>query len=67
MFVDLRKLRIEMARKIMTQEQLRELSGLSDYGIRKIFDGKSHPRPETIGKLAKALQVDVTEIIKTEE
>lgn len=63
MRIDRVKLVAELMRKDMTQKQLAELSGVSRATITYIKGGKSCS--EEVGrKLAKALNVDVTQIME---
>lgn len=66
MNVDINRIQLEMARQILTLEDLTAKSGLSHYGLRKILTGKSDPTPASIGKLAKSLGLDPEQIIKSE-
>lgn len=57
------KFAAELARQDMTQKRLAELSGVSRSTINYIKSGKSCS--EEVGqKIAKALKVDVTEILE---
>ena len=63
MRVDAKKLRLAMARKCMESSDLSEACSLSIGTIYNVLTG----RPcnlSTIGKIAKALGVDVTEILE---
>ena len=63
MRIDRVKLVAELMRKDMTQKQLAELSGVSRATITYIKGGKSCS--EEVGrKLAKALNVDLTQIME---
>ncbi|EEG47521.1 helix-turn-helix domain-containing protein [Blautia hydrogenotrophica] len=66
MRIDRIKLVSELTRQDMTQKRLAELSGVSRVTINYIKGGKSCS-DEVGQKIAKALGVDVTEIIETEE
>lgn len=66
MKLDNSKLSIALARKQITARTLSELSGITESALTKIKTGKQIPRPITIGKIAKALEVDVTELIEQE-
>ena len=66
MIIDRIKLVSELTRQDMTQKRLAELSGVSRVTINYIKGGKSCS-DEVGQKIAKALGVDVTEIIETEE
>lgn len=66
MKISRRKIEIMQARKNMPTKQLTELSGIS----RENFSAtvrRGNCRPETAGKIARALGVDVTEIMEDEE
>lgn len=65
MKIDKSKIRLEMARKCVSIAELKEAAGMPRPTICKALSGAS-VRPETIGKIAKALGVDVTEILETE-
>ncbi len=67
MKLDNSKLSIALARKQFTARTLSELSGITESALTKIKTGKQIPRPITIGKIAKALEVDVTELIEQED
>lgn len=62
MKVDRKKYEIAQARVCMGQKAL-EKAGIPKGTLCRIVSGKEL-RPETVGKLAKALGVDVTEIVK---
>lgn len=63
-----RRLKIEMAKKCWTTADLAEMSGVSVNAIRMLMN---HPerkaQTKTIGKLAKALEVEPVEILILEE
>lgn len=65
MRIDRVKLVTELAKRDMTQKRLAELSGVSRATVNSIRGGKSCS-DEVGQKIAKALGVDVTEIIETE-
>lgn len=65
MKVDAARLKIELARKCWNMKMLAEYSGTSTQTLRNIYAGLS-VMPETAGKLARALGVDVTELLKEE-
>lgn len=67
MKLNLKKIRIEQARACLTVNELAELSSISRTGLSKILNGERNPAPKTIGLLAKALNVDVEEIVIIEE
>ena len=66
MKVSKRALAVAMARACMTPGALSKKAGLGSQCIRNASSGKSL-LPATVGKIARALGVDVTEIIEEEE
>lgn len=67
MKINLFKLDIILARKEIPMCKLAKLSGISSSMLTKIKTGKQLARPITIGKIAKALDVDVLEIVDQED
>ena len=65
MKLDRKKYMLARARACMGQKDL-ESAGIPKGTLCRIVGG-GDMRPETAGKIAKALGVDVTEIIKTED
>lgn len=59
-------LETHLAKKCMTYSELSYKSGISRITIQKIVNGRTDARPITIGKIAKALNVNVEELIETE-
>ncbi|MHC6178627.1 helix-turn-helix domain-containing protein [Clostridium sp. JNZ X4-2] len=57
------KFLLEFARSEMTTTELKEKSGVGRNTISRIINGDCTVRPLIIGKLAKALNVDVEQII----
>ena len=51
----------------MTQEQLAELVNVAPRHISFIETGRSFPSCELLERICKVLQVDFTEVVKTEE
>lgn len=64
MEMDLKKLEIAMASKAITSKKLSRVSGLSETTLARIKKGVQKPKPITIGKIAKALEVEILEITK---
>ena len=50
-------------RRLLTQEELAELTGLAAASISRIENGLQNPNISTLKALTKALDVDVTEIL----
>ena len=57
------KLEIAMARKKMNKSQLADAAGISRNRL-YVIAGQKNVRPATIGRIAKALGVDVADIIE---
>lgn len=64
MKVSKKKLQLAMAKKCINACELAELTGVSNSLISSYLAGSREPRTKTLGKIAKALSVDVTEIIE---
>ena len=60
-----RKLEIAMAAKCMNTMDLQKFSGLPRPTLNNVIGGRN-VRPATLGVVAKALKVDVTEILEDE-
>lgn len=58
-----KKLELAMAKACMNTEDIQTVSQMPRPTINNVICGKS-VRPATIGKIAKALNVDVTEILE---
>ncbi|QNO15315.1 helix-turn-helix transcriptional regulator [Alkalicella caledoniensis] len=67
MKLDSQKLLIGMANACITITELAEKSNVSRPALTKFTTGKSNPKPATIGKLAKALDVKVEDLIERGE
>ena len=63
MKIDKKKLELAMARKCASIENLSEMTGISVYSLTRLKNGAQKGRTKTVGLIAKALDVDVTEII----
>jgi DNA-binding Xre family transcriptional regulator len=63
MYLDKKKLELAMARKCVSIDNLSELTGISVYSLTRLKNGIQKGRTKTVGLIAKALEVDVTEII----
>lgn len=61
--IDARKLELSQAKKGINTNQIIEKSGLTEKTIQSMKNGKPC-RPLSVHKLANALNVDVTEILK---
>lgn len=66
MKIDKLKLETIMAEKGFQIKDLSEKTGIHEATISKIKNGIQKPRPITIGKIAKGLDVYITELIEQE-
>jgi transcriptional regulator with XRE-family HTH domain len=64
MNLDLKKLKTAQARACLSVNELAEKSGLKRSTISKITNSVTTPSIKSVGLLARALGVDVTEIIE---
>lgn len=64
MKLDLNKVKIAQAKACLSVNDLVEKTGLGRSTISKILNGAATPSVKSVGLLARALNVDVTEIIK---
>lgn len=58
-----KKIRLVMARACMSNGEISEAAGLPKQTVNNVLYGRN-VRPCTLGKVAKALGVDVTEILE---
>lgn len=65
MKADRNKLRLAMARACMNPQDLAKAAEMPPQTVNGVLRGRS-VRPATIGRIAKALGVDVAEIVKEE-
>lgn len=63
MKADRRKLEIAMAKSLMNSDDLQKASGMPRPTVNNVITGRN-VRPGTIGRIAKALNVDVIEILE---
>lgn len=61
-----RNLRYWRLRRALTQEALAKKAGMQQVTIWRIEQGRSEPRPGTLGKLAEALNVDPAILLQGE-
>lgn len=66
MNVNADKIKIAMARACMNSGDLAKAAGISGNGLQVIFK-RGRASTATIGKIARALSMDVTEILELEE
>ena len=64
MKINIQKLDVAMARACMTGKELQKQAEISDVSLAKIRGGTQEPRPSTVGRIARALGVDVEAIVE---
>jgi transcriptional regulator with XRE-family HTH domain len=64
MKLDAKRLNYEMAKACMNMKELSEKSGVSKQTLVAAKAGRRNPKPSTIGKIAKALDVIIDDIIE---
>lgn len=64
MKIDNAKLELAMAKKCLNYKELSAAARITPEGLSKIRTGKQNPRPSTVGKIAKALDVKVEDLIQ---
>ncbi len=66
MEVDVERLRELRRERVLSLRELEERSGVSYNTIWRIEDGRQGAHPRTLRKLAKALEVEPSELVKGE-
>lgn len=66
MKIDKNKLAVAIANECISFKDLCKKAGISEVGFRQIRAGTRNPKPITVGKIARALNVNVQEIIAEE-
>ena len=67
MKIDKNKVEMAMARACLGQNEVAKKMGTNKANLAKLIGHERNHRPETVGKLAKALGVDPAEIIKGDD
>lgn len=67
MKLDTKKVQLIMMKKLMNKRQLANSAGVGYSTLYLIFSQKRHPNTDTIGKIANALGVEPSEIVKEEQ
>ena len=67
MKVNKKKLQLAMANACLNMDDLATMANVSRISIAKYLSGLRNPKPKTIGKIAKALNVPVESIVDLEE
>lgn len=63
MNLDLNKIKLAQARLCLSVNDLTEMTGLSRATVSKVINGKVKATAKTAGLIAKALDVDISEIV----
>lgn len=63
MELNLKKLKVAQAKACLSVSDLSEITGLGRVTVSKVLNGKVKANIKTIGLIAKALKIDVEEII----
>lgn len=58
------KLEVAMANSCMNYKELSEATGMTQESFVRIKKGRQNPRPATVGKIAKALNVNVEDLVE---
>ncbi len=64
--INKQRLQIAMANACLNMDDLATLAGISRGSLTKYVSGSTKPRTKTVGKIAKALNVQVQDIIELE-
>jgi transcriptional regulator with XRE-family HTH domain len=58
------RIRVEREKAVLSQGELAEAAGLSRNGVWQIEHGRKQPRPATIRKIAEALKIEPSELVR---
>ncbi len=64
MKIDRNKLELAMGNACITSEKLSEATGIGACTLTRIKNGSQNPKPATVGKIAKALNVKVEDLVE---
>ena len=67
MRINTERLCLAQAKACLSGKDIQSLTQLSDVALTRIRRGQQNPRPATVGKLAKALNVSVEYLIGLDE
>lgn len=67
MIIDRKKFDLAMAKKCINLKELKDLAHISNSTITKVLAGKIPLQPKTLGKIAKALDVEPIELLQDEK
>lgn len=63
MYVDTKRFNLILANKVLSVKELSKLSGVNEVTLCRIKNGSQAARPQTLGKIAKALQCTVEDFV----
>ncbi|WP_444313578.1 helix-turn-helix domain-containing protein [Megamonas funiformis] len=66
MIIDRKKFDLAMAKKCINLKELKDLAHISNSTITKVLAGKIPLQPKTLGKIAKALEVEPADLLQDE-
>lgn len=66
MKIDIKKFELLLAKNSISTREISKLSCLEETTVIRIRKGQTNVMPVTIGKIARALKVDVTDLLQTE-
>ena len=66
MKIDKKKYVLALANAALSGKEVSRISGVSEITISRIVNGVQLPRPSTLGRIARALNVRVVDLIETE-
>ena len=64
MRIDIKKLEIFQARECLDNKELRQKADIGNLTLVQIKQGIRNVQPKTVGKIAKTLNCDVTELLE---
>ena len=67
MNLNIKRIRLEQAKQCISVNDIVSKTGLSKATVSRAINRKAKATPKTVGLIAKALSIDVTEIISEEE
>lgn len=64
MLINVEKFNLLLANKCLSVTEFAQLSGVNEVTLSRIRNGTQKARPQTIGKIARALETNVESLIK---
>jgi transcriptional regulator with XRE-family HTH domain len=66
MIIDVERYNLLLANKCLSVKEFSKLSGVSEVTLSRIKNESQQARPQTLGKIAKALGINVETLIKND-